>query len=470
MNNLPPIISLGTYVPTRDAFSWATFDPSKVVSERELPDYLIMGRLAKGSLKISADGWTARWQGCEADTHFSVRYYAEDKTYMLDQSWCGAEAGGYGRASVGLDKLIAQTCYVPFPKSWDVKAKSELESRFQLTYFEHEDNLYGFSGIPDGAFKTIVFPVSIGNLRPLHKFFSEVTGELKLPYVVGAYSRLLMEAINYVEGRAPDWTREPAEITFRSFLQTGLGPLQNAVRETATDGVSAWTVRRMVYVVFITVPMAGLRDILERLCSKDGPVRYRSYPELPFEMSPIVAPGGFDNQTESISYWDQKGSTRCTLVFLGADKKDKGAMLQAAEQDEATIASHIVAAENCRKELQKTLDEDATRRIIKKTPSKGRVAKTILLQGDDDCIGHLLLEWAGLDRAWSENELGSDFTTLHDLLFRCTKLDFTQEEFDADRPMASGNFYTVEIADPAKAKAELEAIVQELIDRKSKRR
>jgi hypothetical protein len=319
-----------------------------------------MGRLVKGSLKLTAEGWSASWQGCEADTHFSVKYDAEKNTYMINQSWCGAHAGvSYGRASVGLDKFILQTCYLRFPHAFDLKAKTELESKFQLTYFEDDNDLSCFSGIPDGALKTIAFPISIGNLRPLHKFISEVTAELKLPYPVSAYSRLLLEAINYVEGTAPDWTREPAEIAFRSFLQTGLVPLQAAVRETAKDGTSAWTVRRMVYVVFITVPMAGLRDLLEQLCSKDGPVRYRSSPELPGEMSPIVASAGFDVQTESISYWDQKRSTRSTLVFIGTDKNDKGplAIMQAAEQDETAIKSHILAAETYRKELQKRLDE-----------------------------------------------------------------------------------------------------------------
>lgn len=369
MNDLPPIIGLGRYVPTRADFSWKTFDPSTVFSERDLPDYLIMGQLAKGSLKITTDGWSARWQGCEEDTHFSVTYDAGNKTFMINQNWCGSDGGdSYGLASIGLDKLILQTCYHRFPNSWDLKAKSDLENKFQLTYFEHDKDLYCFSGIPDGAFKTITFPLSIENLRSFHNYFLKIAAELNLPYPVSAYSRLLPEAINFVEGRAPEWTRNPAEIAFRSFAQTGLVPLQAAVRETAKDGTSAWTIRRMVYVVFIIVPMTGLSDLLELLCSKSGPVRYRTYPEIPGEMAPIVTSFGVDVQSESISYWDQNRSTRSTLIFQGADKQDKNLLTLAslhAAQDESTINSYLVAAEKYMKELQ-TEWEEAINNLHKK--------------------------------------------------------------------------------------------------------
>jgi hypothetical protein len=87
----------------------------------------------------------------------------------------------------------------------------------------------------------------------------------------------------------------------------------------------------------------------------------------------------------------------------------------------------------------------------------------ITLSGDDDDIGEKLLNWAGLDKIWHENNLNNNHSPIYDLLYVCHSLDFEKEEFDADRPMASGIFFKVSIHNEQAAKKELARLVEELI-------
>ncbi len=60
--------------------------------------------------------------------------------------------------------------------------------------------------MPDGAFRTVAFPVAIKNLRLVRDWLGKVVAKSRLPYPVSAEAKLLFQAINYLEGKAPDWT------------------------------------------------------------------------------------------------------------------------------------------------------------------------------------------------------------------------------------------------------------------------
>lgn len=72
LSELPRSVHLFRHTPARARFSWEEWDPALVRSAGDLPPYLVLGDLDPTSFLHSANGWSARWQGTEDDTHFDV--------------------------------------------------------------------------------------------------------------------------------------------------------------------------------------------------------------------------------------------------------------------------------------------------------------------------------------------------------------------------------------------------------------
>lgn len=315
-SELPRSVPLFRYAPERVRFSWRDWDPSLVRSSADLPQYLILGDLDPSTFEQSAGGWSARWQGTEEDTRFEVAYKADTSRWEIRQTWCGLN-GGFSLfpARMPLDKVIVQALYTEFPRNWDGAAKSQLESAYQVTVVEQPENAYTFCGIPDGAFRTIVFPIAVRNLRPVRQWIQDLVEESPLTYPITVEAKLVFQALNYLEGKAPAWTSQEAVAFNQSVVETGLAPQGFPVREVANDGSAAWTLRREIYFLFIGLPFAGLTDFLSRMATANGPIRTASDPDFRFELRPIVIPAAFELQTESVAFWDQARTTRSFLQF-----------------------------------------------------------------------------------------------------------------------------------------------------------
>lgn len=320
---LPSYVPLFRYAPERAHFSWQNWDPALVRCAANLPPYLILGNLDRSTFAQSTDGWSARWQGTEPDTHFDVAYKVDTRRWEIRQTWCGVD-GGFSifPAEVPLDKVIAQALYTQFPRDWDRAAKLQLESAYQVTVVEQPENAYTFCGIPDGAFRTILFPIAVRNLRPVRQWIRNIFEQSPLPHPLTVEAKLLFQALNYLEGKAPAWTAQEAVAFNQSVRETGLAPHGFPVREVAPDGSAAWTLRRQIYFLLIGLPFAGLTHFLNRMATEDGPIRASSDPALRYELRPVVLPAAFDLQAKSLSLWDQARTTRSFLQFAppGQDK------------------------------------------------------------------------------------------------------------------------------------------------------
>jgi hypothetical protein len=272
----------------------------------DLPQYLILGNLDPSGFEYSAAGWTARWQGTEGDTHFDVAYKAAEDRYEIRQTWRGLDGGScFYSTRVPLDQIIGRALYLQFPSDWDRAAKVLLEAEYQLTVVGQPKNLATFCGLPDGALRTIAFPIAVSNLRPVRQWLQESISQSQLPYPVCVEAKLVFQALNYLEGKAPGWTAQEAVAFNQSVIETGLAPQGFPLRELTNDGPTAWTLRREIYYVFISLPFAGLTDFLQRMATENGPIRTARAPDLRFELRPVVLPAAFDIQTESMSLWDR---------------------------------------------------------------------------------------------------------------------------------------------------------------------
>jgi hypothetical protein len=320
-SELPRSVPLFRFAPDRAAFSWRELNPALVRSAADIPQYLILGELDPSTFDLSNVGWSARWQGNESDTHFDVTYKAETKQWEIRQTWCGLD-GGFSifPATMPLDKVIAEGLYMQFPRTWDSASKLQLESTYQITIVEQPENAYAFFGIPDGAFRTIAFPIAVRNLRPVRQWIQDIVDESPLTYPITVEAKLVFQALNYLEGKAPAWTSQGAVMFNHSVAETGLAPQGLPVREEGNDGSAAWTLRREIYFLFIGLPFAGLTDFLRRMVSANGPIRTIADPDFRFELRPIVIPAGFELQTENLALWDKARTTRSFLQFAHTDE------------------------------------------------------------------------------------------------------------------------------------------------------
>lgn len=317
---LPRFIPLFRYAPDRVQLPLRNWDPAAVRKVQDLPPYLILGQLDPTTFVITEEGWTAKWQGTEDDTYFQISFKANESRVELHQYWRGLDGGHSSFSSkIPVDKFILQGLYSEFPSNWDSTAKQFLESEFQVSIVESPKGAYTFCGMPDGAFRTIAFPISVRNLRLFRQWLKDAIERDPPAYPISVEAKIVFQALNYIEGKAPAWTTNEAVLFKQAIDETGLVPFGLPVREEAKDGSAAWTLRREIYFLFIGIPFAGLTDFLDRMSSTNGPIRKSTDPEFRFELRPIVFPAGLEAQTESLGFWDKARSTRTFLKFNGVD-------------------------------------------------------------------------------------------------------------------------------------------------------
>ena len=353
---LPRLVPLVRHTSGRIRFDWKRLNPAMVTRATDLPRYLILGPMDEDAFKRDSDGWEATWRTTDdSDGWLRIGFKASSGLYRLQQSWRGTDGGlSQFPARMQLDQILAQGLYLSFPQSWDSSMKALLEARYQLGYVPQPAEAYAFFGVPDGAFRTIAFIATAKNLRPIRNWIRDAIASHQPDFPISAEAHLVVQVVNYVEGKAQDWTANAPRCYHQSLLDTGLAPLAMPVREQASDGTAAWTIRRLTYAVFINVPFAGLTEFLHSIEAVNGFVRPVGGALLRSEFRPVIFPQGLDVQAPSISTWDTGHSARSTLVFPGADALQQVASawasgadaaieqaLTTVEQTSAATASHI---------------------------------------------------------------------------------------------------------------------------------
>jgi len=332
---LPCIIGLPRCWPARPDYRRTPL--AEVCLPEEMPPYLLLGSLDCSRFESSDAGWSARWVDASADTHVEARFERATRQLELAQVWRGIDGGTSHTTGDDFGRGI-QMLYMPFPEAWDAAAAARLEGAYRLKYFPEAGHA-GFTGIPDGGFKTIGVPVPVAQLGQMHGMFETLSRDPALPVPLGGRIELRFGTINYVVGRGPEWAEDPARIYAAAFQASGLLPLGMPKLQCANDGSSAHTVERLAYLAFITVPFAGLEFVIERLAGQ-GLVRRRtdeSGGEPGVELDAFVGSGLLDSLCSQIAWMDE-GGTRRVFYLINTDaemaKASLDRMTQAAEQSD----------------------------------------------------------------------------------------------------------------------------------------
>lgn len=368
-SELPRLLPLFRYAPERRPLSWATWNPALVRSANDLPQYVILGDLDPATFQQSASGWSARWQGTEDSTYFDLVYKADDARWELRQKWRGLDGGSsFISSRVPLDRAIGQALYAQFPRNWDAAAKKLVESDYQITVVEQPENTTTMCGIPDGAFRTIIFPIAVRNLRAIRQWLEEIVADSPLTYPITVDAKLVFQAVNYLEGKAPDWTTQAPMVFNQSVIETGLVPSGLPVREVAESGSAAWTLRREIYFLFIGLPFAGVTDFLSRMSTATGPIRSSSAEPLRVEFRPIIMPAGLEVQLENVAFWDKTGTTRSFLQFSTSSGEKPTQTVEDFVETERNAPTNLAKIESISSEIVTAIEQ------IFERVTKGRTA------------------------------------------------------------------------------------------------
>ena len=316
---LPLVIGLPRCLPIRPAYRKTPL--GEVLVPDELPPYLLLGSLERSTFQLSEAGWSARWIGDAPDTYVEARFERATRRLELKQVWRGIEGGTSYTAGDDFGHAI-QLLYVPFPASWDFAMGARLEASYRLKYVPHRADEYGFTGIPDGGFKTICVPLPVRQLAELHQCFEEMSSDSRLATPASGRLELRFGTINYVVGQSPAWTQDPGQLFAATFDGCGLMPLGLPKLEHAKDGSSAWTVRRLIYLASIGVPFAGVEFVVERLAERGLIKRHSANADRAseIEFDAFVGSCAIEMQGRSVAWMDAH-ATRRVFYQLNSDEE-----------------------------------------------------------------------------------------------------------------------------------------------------
>jgi len=347
---LPPVIGLPRCLPRRAAYTKTLL--GEVLVPDELPPYLLLGRLDRSTFQSGEAGWSARWTGDVPDTYVEAKYARAERRLTLRQVWRGIEGGTSFTAGDDFGRAI-QYLYIPFPEIWDAAMGARLEARYRLKYAAQQAEEVGFTGIPDGGFKTICVPVPVSRLADLYRCLEEMRDDPRLTTPLSGRLELRFGTINYVVGKSPAWTQDPSRLFAATFEAGGLLPLGWPKLEHGKDGTSAWTVRRWVYLASIGVPFAGVEFVVERLAER-GLIKLHSPDgdrasevDAGIEFDGFVGSGAIELQGRSASWMDAAATRRVFYQFNSDEELAKGGvdrMLMATAQRDEEMLGLIKAA------------------------------------------------------------------------------------------------------------------------------
>ena len=333
--SLPPVIGLPRCLPIRPAYRKTSL--SEVLAADELPPYLLLGSLDCGTFRSSDTRWSARWVGDVPETYVEATFERRERRLELRQVWRGIQGGTSYTASDDFGHAI-QMLYMPFPEIWDRAMATRLESAYRLKYVPQREDEFGFTGIPDGGFKTICVPVPVRQLCELHRCFEEMRRDSRLKAPASGRLELRFGTINYVVGESPAWTQDPGRLFAATFEAGGLLPLGLPKLEHGKDGSSACTVRRLVYLASIGVPFAGVEFVVERLAER-GLIRRRSGnadSASDIEFDAFVAACAIELQGRSAAWMDAHSTRRVFYLLNSEEEFAKGGVERMAAAEAQT--------------------------------------------------------------------------------------------------------------------------------------
>ena len=232
---------------------------SDVQHLQDIPSRLVFGDRVDDSFVRTADGWSIQFRdGFGNGMDLSVA----DGRFLAEPFFLGARSVSVGPAA-SREALLQYLSLAG--DMWNGVLKAFLEERYPVHVAELDVSIGSACYLPDGWLRTILVPVSVSKLETVLAFHRALTSDEFLGASQSGCIALQPNAINYVEGRAPEQCDEPTALTVRHLRACGTPLLTSPVREEGSDGTAAWTLRRLAYIYHCTCFMRDVPRVMERL-------------------------------------------------------------------------------------------------------------------------------------------------------------------------------------------------------------
>ena len=288
--------------------------PREVQAAADLPNRLYLGSLLEDSFVETADGWRTLYADASPDTRVELDYdKARDR---LRARFTYATIDGlttWGPGSSWGD--LARRMSIGFPFEWDESAKRLLESRFNVRYIAGRGDAPCFIGFPDGAFRTILIPVSSYRLHELVGLLDEIDEDRNVAAPVSIAAVMTQARIDYVRERCADVPDTPRELAAHSRKAVGLPCFGLPEIVEVEPGLEIFAVDRWVYLVHVGCAFRDLERVIEH-CRRNGFIGSAAsdcapsaYPDGQ-EWTALVIPGGSEHGHIRLQYFDDERTRR----------------------------------------------------------------------------------------------------------------------------------------------------------------
>lgn len=283
--------------------------PQMVRFVEDLPSRLYLGDLEPKSFNKIDSGWTVRYQDSDPDTF--VELELSNGSLEARFVWQGIE--GMIVCASGRDwRGLLQQLSIVFPESWEEASKKRIESSFNARVLVHSDEMPMMIGFPDGAFRTVIIPISSDRLPELVDLLDTIDEDTKVAAVVNISVFLTEARVDYVQGHCPDVPNDPKALARHSREAIRL-PCNGLPRyQTLDDGRRLLAVDRWVYLAHIGCSFRDLERVMGH-CKRLGFIGSNETPSgYPngAEWSALVLPKGMEMLNPKIQYFDKGPSRR----------------------------------------------------------------------------------------------------------------------------------------------------------------
>ncbi len=320
-------------------FDWVSFDPHKVQSPLDLPEYLCLGFQNTNAFVKSEDGWGSVWQNDLQGAKLLLNFNKKTGKYSATQSWQGIEGSSIQcDQTESLPGAISLLYSEGFPSSWSEKAASYFSGKYQVSWIKTPNDMTQFFGLPDGIFFNISFPVMIKNIRHAREIFQDMVRREPVPYGFFVTATMIDQKISYKYGVAPDWTEDPAQVITQSLGETGLVPMSIPEEKDEKNG-RYMQFDRSVVMLNVSLPFICLDDMLDRLSDTPMPV-YKTNESLHRrDTLPIILPTSIFEMRQNVLLEDVGQGITVEFRFFPVEPLDQ--MLQRNADEEISTLEKV---------------------------------------------------------------------------------------------------------------------------------
>ena len=296
---------------------------SEVACAQDLPSRLLFGDLIDDSFTGGQGDWSVRY----GDGHGnSVTLSVQGKQFTAEPVFLGSSGLSVGPA----DRPQAFAQLLSFGGAqWDRALKAHVEGRYPVVVADSDQDVPTVLYLPDGWLRTLLLPVAPEALPALLEWHRALRGDLDIAAGILGEVRLAGNVLNYVEGRCDALgVGGEGPVIVRSLTTMNTPLVQQVVREEASDGSAAWTLRRRAYVFLCT---AFLRDVPVLLAKLAAAGLLRDDPDF----TAAIVPAEQVVQASHLTWWSPDRSCRST--WFGLEGAPATLLAEPAAGDDATI-------------------------------------------------------------------------------------------------------------------------------------